>query len=313
MSSQLQIIPEESNQEDPLPSQEDLLLMLNLGNQIKQDLIKSKPNNNKSRYQEINQLNQHNIDYYNNNNINNYNNNNIIQDNEILLLQKKLNSMKSLLINFESMNCINSPYHQDIQKRLLEKSKPEKLSDEMCQKILYLYSNKFYGDCYDLWKIYAFQQLPGISSKENFEIFRKLTKIKDTFIYRDYIIKNLDKINFFTEVNGNIFPFSNDLGLKINNYNSNTNEINNNDNINNKSASSKYFYQNMNKITNQRNYEGGSNSSLNNNDSGVTSEEIFRQKSIENDSMIQNLKNKIIKSKRNSNSNYSNYNNYNFK
>ena len=71
----------------------------------------------------------------------------------------------------------------------------------MSEKIFELYQQKYYNDCYDLWSLYDKKPLLNLSAKENFEVLRHLTKVKDEYLQRKNILNNLDKLNYFDDNN----------------------------------------------------------------------------------------------------------------
>ena len=89
---------------------------------------------------------------------------------------------------------------------------------EISQKIYELYQNKYYNDCYDLWNLFDMKPLLNLSAKENFEILRHLTKVRDEYINRKNILDNLNKFNFFDDNN---YQFETGINFEINNNNKN--------------------------------------------------------------------------------------------
>ena len=65
--------------------------------------------------------------------------------------------------------------------------------------------------------------LLNLSSKENFEMLRHLTKIKDEFLIRKKILSNLDKFNFFDDNN---YQFETGIDFNLNKNDINKRNIN---------------------------------------------------------------------------------------
>ena len=120
---------------------------------------------------------------------------------ENINLESEINNLKQSLSSFEENYGYNSPYHDDIMRKKKEKKLPKKLTMELSQKIYELYQNKYYNDCYELWNLFDLKPLLNISSKENFEILRHLTKVRDEYINRKNILDNLDQFNYFDDNN----------------------------------------------------------------------------------------------------------------
>ena len=120
---------------------------------------------------------------------------------ENINLSTEVKNLKQSLSNFEENYGYNSPYHDDIINKKKEKKVSKKLSIEISQKIYELYLKKYYNDCYDLWNIFELKPLLNISAKENFEMLRHLTKVRDEYLERKNILNNLDKFNYFDDHN----------------------------------------------------------------------------------------------------------------
>ena len=116
-------------------------------------------------------------------------------------LEKEVNDLKNAILSFEEKYGYISPYHDDIVRKLNEKKTVKKITADISKKIMELYQKKYYNDCYDLWSIYEFKPLLGVSPEENFEILRNLTKVKDEISQRKNLIDNLDNYNLFNENN----------------------------------------------------------------------------------------------------------------
>ena len=120
---------------------------------------------------------------------------------ENINLETEVINLKQALSSFEENNGYISPYHDDIMNKIKEKKGKEKITMEISEKIYELYQNKYYNDCYDLWNLYNLKPLLNLSPKENFEILRHLTKIKDEYLQRKNILNNAEKFNFFDDNN----------------------------------------------------------------------------------------------------------------
>ncbi len=120
---------------------------------------------------------------------------------ENINLETEVKNLKQTLLSFEENNGYISPYHDDIINKKNEKKVAKKLTMEMSEKIYELYQQKYYNDCYDLWSLYDKKPLLNLSAKENFEVLRHLTKIRDEYLQRKNILNNLDKLNYFDDNN----------------------------------------------------------------------------------------------------------------
>ena len=116
-------------------------------------------------------------------------------------LESEIKNLKQTLLSFEENYGYISPYHEDIINKKKEKKGEKKLTMEMSEKIFELYQQKYYNDCYDLWSLYDKKPLLNLSAKENFEVLRHLTKVKDEYLQRKNIVNNLDKLNYFDDNN----------------------------------------------------------------------------------------------------------------
>ena len=210
----MKIAPENKNSQ----ALTDLFYMLNAGKELEKNFIS--PNINKS----INYINK---EKENNNNKENQNNN--------IDLKKEVIELKNTIITFEEKYGYNSPYHDDIINKLKQKKGIQNLTNEIAQKIIELYENKYYNDCYDLWNIYGFKPLFIITPEENYEILRHLTKVKNELYKRKKLLNNLENFNLFND-NSNVY-FETGFSFKqINNKNlNNENNFSKKNNINNES------------------------------------------------------------------------------
>ena len=120
---------------------------------------------------------------------------------ENINLETEVKNLKQTLLSFEENYGYISPYHDDIINKKNEKKVAKKLTMEMSEKIYELYQQKYYNDCYDLWSLYDKKPLLNLSAKENFEVLRHLTKIRDEYLQRKNILNNLDKLNYFDDNN----------------------------------------------------------------------------------------------------------------
>ena len=140
---------------------------------------------------------------------------------ENISLETEIKNLKQTLSSFEEKYGYLSPYHDDIINKKKEKKVPQKITMDISEKIYELYKNKYYIDCYDLWSLYNLKPLLNLSLKENFEILRHLTKIKDEYLQRKNILNNLDNFNFLDD---NHYQFETGINFALNKR----------DNINNK-------------------------------------------------------------------------------
>ena len=235
----------------------DLFYMLNVGKELEKNYISP---NNKPINKYINYINQQ--KEKNDSMINKNNNNN---------LKKEIHELKNTIISFEEKYGYNSPYHDDIIKKLKEKQSIKDLTIEISQKIYELFEKKFYNDCYDLWSIYNFKPLYNISPEENYEILRHLTKIKNELFRRQMILNNLENFNLF---NDNNVYFEN--GISFRQMHDIKNFQNNNDNNNQE--------KNVSKVKNN----------LNNESFKTYNGDIIKRKMIENDLLLQEIKNREL-------------------
>ena len=120
---------------------------------------------------------------------------------ENINLESEVKKLKESILSFEENNGFISPYHEDIINKKNEKKMPKKMTVDISQKIYELYQHKYYNDCYDLWNLYGLKPLINISAKENFEMLRQLTKVRDELLQRKIILNNLEKFNFFDDNN----------------------------------------------------------------------------------------------------------------
>ena len=142
---------------------------------------------------------------------------------ENINLETEVKNLKQTLSSFEENNGYISPYHEDIINKKKEKKVPKKITVDISEKVYELYKNKYYLDCYDLWSLYNMKPLLNLSSKENFEMLRHLTKIKDEFLIRKKILSNLDKFNFFDDNN---YQFETGIDFNLNKNDINKRNIN---------------------------------------------------------------------------------------
>ena len=132
---------------------------------------------------------------------------------ENINLETEIKNLKQTLSSFEENYGYISPYHDDIINKKREKKVPQKITMDISEKIYELYKNKYYIDCYELWKLYNLKPLLNLSSKENFEILRHLTKIKDEYLQRKNILRNLDNFNFLDDNN---YQFETGINFDLN-------------------------------------------------------------------------------------------------
>ena len=142
---------------------------------------------------------------------------------ENINLETEVKNLKQTLSSFEENNGYISPYHDDIINKKKEKKVSKKITMDISEKVYELYKNKYYLDCYDLWSLYNMKPLLNLSSKENFEMLRHLTKIKDEFLIRKKILSNLDKFNFFDDNN---YQFETGIDFNLNKNDINKRNIN---------------------------------------------------------------------------------------
>ncbi len=131
---------------------------------------------------------------------------------ENINLELEIKNLKKSLSSFEETYGYNSPYHDDIIAKKNEKKVVKKITMEISQKIYELYQKKYYNDCYDLWNLFDMKPLLNLSSEENFEMLRHLTKVKDEYLKRKDILENLEKFNYFDDNNYNF-----ETGIKFDN------------------------------------------------------------------------------------------------
>ena len=151
-----------------------------------------------------NLLNQNSINNNNNNNINLQNNNNNNENNKIILkyeekifflekelikinnqkiiLENDINEIKKLFSQFESNYSFISPFFNEEDNNndnylIINKNNYKKITKEICQNIIKLYSNKLFNESFDLWKKYNFQKLENFDSERNFDILSFLVKV----------------------------------------------------------------------------------------------------------------------------------------
>ena len=144
---------------------------------------------------------------------------------ENISLETEIKNLKQTLSSFEEKYGYLSPYHDDIINKKKEKKVPQKITMDISEKIYELYKNKYYIDCYDLWSLYNLKPLLNLSPKENFEILRHLTKIKDEYLQRKNILNNLDNFNFLDD---NHYQFETGISFDLNKLDNNNNKRNNN-------------------------------------------------------------------------------------
>ena len=152
-----------------------------------------------------NLLNQNSINNNNNNNINFQNNNNNNENNKIILkyeekifflekelikinnqkiiLENDINEIKKLFSQFESNYSFISPFFNEDDNNdnylIINKNNYKKITKEICQNIIKLYSNKLFNESFDLWKKYNFQKLENFDSERNFDILSFLIKVNE--------------------------------------------------------------------------------------------------------------------------------------
>ena len=188
------------------------------------------------------------------------NDENIKTDNK-KLLDKQMRGLKCILSDLENNYEFKSPYHDEINNEKNLK-KIDKITQEVSNTIIELYSTKKFNLCYNLWRNYDFQMLIGISPERSFDILNYLNKLRDRYENRKNLI---NKINEMKKINK---PES----KKDSNYNNNIYQVNSNSNLNNIS-----------------NYQNNSNISMN---------DIYNMKLSENEQLTKDLKRQINNIKR---------------
>ena len=160
----------------------DFVFLINNSKEIENLLNQNSINNNNN-----------NINLQNNNN-NNENNNIILKyeekifflekelikiNNQKIILENDINEIKKLFSQFESNYSFISPFfsEEDNNNLIINKNNYKKITKEICQNIIKLYSNKLFNESFDLWKKYNFQKLENFDSERNFDILSFLVKV----------------------------------------------------------------------------------------------------------------------------------------
>ena len=160
----------------------DFIFLINNSKEIENLLNQNSINNNNN-----------NINLQNNNN-NNENNNIILKyeekifflekelikiNNQKIILENDINEIKKLFSQFESNYSFISPFfnEEDNNNLIINKNNYKKITKEICQNIIKLYSNKLFNESFDLWKKYNFQKLENFDSERNFDILSFLVKV----------------------------------------------------------------------------------------------------------------------------------------
>ena len=163
----------------------DFIFLINNSKEIENLLNQNSINNNNN--------NNNNINLQNNNN-NNENNNIILKyeekifflekelikiNNQKIILENDINEIKKLFSQFESNYSFISPFfnEEDNNNLIINKNNYKKITKEICQNIIKLYSNKLFNESFDLWKKYNFQKLENFDSERNFDILSFLIKV----------------------------------------------------------------------------------------------------------------------------------------
>ena len=163
----------------------DFIFLINNSKEIENLLNQNSINNN------------NNINLQNNNN-NNENNNIILKyeekifflekelikiNNQKIILENDINEIKKLFSQFESNYSFISPFFNEDDNNdnylIINKNNYKKITKEICQNIIKLYSNKLFNESFDLWKKYNFQKLENFDSERNFDILSFLIKVNE--------------------------------------------------------------------------------------------------------------------------------------
>ena len=166
----------------------DFVFLINNSKEIENLLNQNSINNNN---------NNNNINFQNNNN-NNENNKIILKyeekifflekelikiNNQKIILENDINEIKKLFSQFESNYSFISPFFNEDDNNdnylIINKNNYKKITKEICQNIIKLYSNKLFNESFDLWKKYNFQKLENFDSERNFDILSFLIKVNE--------------------------------------------------------------------------------------------------------------------------------------
>ena len=167
----------------------DFIFLINNSKEIENLLNQNSINNNNN--------NNNNINFQNNNN-NNENNKIILKyeekifflekelikiNNQKIILENDINEIKKLFSQFESNYSFISPFFNEDDNNdnylIINKNNYKKITKEICQNIIKLYSNKLFNESFDLWKKYNFQKLENFDSERNFDILSFLIKVNE--------------------------------------------------------------------------------------------------------------------------------------
>ncbi len=167
----------------------DFVFLINNSKEIENLLNQNSINNNNN--------NNNNINFQNNNN-NNENNKIILKyeekifflekelikiNNQKIILENDINEIKKLFSQFESNYSFISPFFNEDDNNdnylIINKNNYKKITKEICQNIIKLYSNKLFNESFDLWKKYNFQKLENFDSERNFDILSFLIKVNE--------------------------------------------------------------------------------------------------------------------------------------
>ena len=94
-------------------------------------------------------------------------------------LEKSFNEIKTMLSQFDvKYASFSSTFFEDDEK---DEQPPQrkKINYEISNKIIHLYTNKLFNEASELWKLYNFSPLLGVSLERSYEIMVYLTKMKD--------------------------------------------------------------------------------------------------------------------------------------
>ena len=167
----------------------DFVFLINNSKEIENLLNQNSINDNNN--------NNNNINFQNNNN-NNENNKIILKyeekifflekelikiNNQKIILENDINEIKKLFSQFESNYSFISPFFNEDDNNdnylIINKNNYKKITKEICQNIIKLYSNKLFNESFDLWKKYNFQKLENFDSERNFDILSFLIKVNE--------------------------------------------------------------------------------------------------------------------------------------
>ena len=106
-------------------------------------------------------------------------------------LTNQIKGLKYILGNLEKNYFFISPYHQNLDVPF---ENEEKMTEEISKKIINLYQNKQFNECYHLWKKYDSKILIGTSIERSFDILQYLNKMRDRYENRTKIINKINSI-----------------------------------------------------------------------------------------------------------------------